>query len=131
MAFNFQRRLIDALQGLLEEEANASRLDLPVDLHELAYVIVRVIESYVYLDLIAGERSELERAAEPVAMIGVPPYRLVGTSVTAARQGRSGGRSSRYARSTSPLLSLALAQDEPLLVSHVGSRAAYVHRTRS
>jgi AcrR family transcriptional regulator len=66
---NFQRRLIGALQGLLEEEAEASRLDLPVDLHELAYVIVRVIESYVYLDLITGERPEYERAAERVEPI--------------------------------------------------------------
>jgi hypothetical protein len=66
---NFQHRLIDALKGLLEEEANASRLDLPVDLHELAYVIVRVIESYVYFDLITGEQSELERAAERVEPI--------------------------------------------------------------
>ena len=66
---NFQHRLIDALQDLLEEEANASRLDLPVDLHELAYVIVRVIESYIYFDLITGEQSELERAAERVEPI--------------------------------------------------------------
>jgi AcrR family transcriptional regulator len=61
---DFQRRLIGRLQGLLEEEADASRLDLPVDLHELAYVIVRVIESYVYLDLITGGQPEVERAAE-------------------------------------------------------------------
>ncbi len=61
---NFQQRLVKALQDLLEEEANASRLDLPVDLHELAFVIVRVIESYVYLDLITGEQPEFERAAE-------------------------------------------------------------------
>ncbi len=66
---NFQHRLIDTLQDLLEEEANASRLDLPVDLHELAYVIVRVIESYIYFDLITGERPELERAAERVEPI--------------------------------------------------------------
>ena len=66
---NFQHRLIDALQDLLEEEADASRLDLPVDLHELAYVIVRVIESYIYFDLITGERPELERAAERVEPI--------------------------------------------------------------
>jgi AcrR family transcriptional regulator len=66
---NFQRRLIGALQGLLEREAKGSRLDLPVDLHELAYVIVRVIESYVYLDLITGDRPEYERAAERVEPI--------------------------------------------------------------
>jgi len=66
---SFQHRLIDAVQALLEKEANASRLDLPVDLHELAYVIVRLIESYIYFDLITGEQSEAERAAgraEPI-----------------------------------------------------------------
>src|SRR4051812_14969083 len=40
----FQPRLIAAVQELLEEEADT--LDLPVDLHELAYVIVRLVESY-------------------------------------------------------------------------------------
>src|SRR3954453_7684344 len=40
----FQPRLIQAIEDLLQEEADT--LALPVDLHELAYVIVRVIESY-------------------------------------------------------------------------------------
>jgi AcrR family transcriptional regulator len=62
---NFQRRMIDAIHGLLEEEANASRLELPVDLRELAYVIVRLIESYTYLDLITGEKPDAGRA-EPI-----------------------------------------------------------------
>ena len=62
---DFQQRLIGAIQSLLEEEANASRLDLHVDLHELAYVIVRLIESYTYLDLITGEQPDAGRA-EPI-----------------------------------------------------------------
>lgn len=62
---DFQRRLIDAIQSLLQEEAKASRLELPVELHELAYVIVRLIESYTYLDLITGEQPEAQRA-EPI-----------------------------------------------------------------
>jgi AcrR family transcriptional regulator len=57
----FQPRLIAAIEGLLRREP----LDLPVDLHELAYVIVRLIESYTYLDLITGERPEAQRA-EPI-----------------------------------------------------------------
>lgn len=61
----FQPRLIAAVERLLREEADAGRLALPVDLHELAYVIVRVIESYAYLDLITGERPEAQRA-EPI-----------------------------------------------------------------
>jgi AcrR family transcriptional regulator len=63
--FDFQPRLIAAIEGLLEQEAAAGRLDLPVDLHELAYVIVRLIESYTYLDLITGEAPDAGRA-EPI-----------------------------------------------------------------
>jgi AcrR family transcriptional regulator len=61
----FQTRLIDAVHSLLKEEADAGRLDLPVDLEEVAYVIVRLIESYTYLDLIRGEEPDAKRA-EPV-----------------------------------------------------------------
>ena len=61
----FQPRLIAAVEALLRRETDAGRLDLPVDLHELAYVVVRLIESYTYLDLITGERPEAARA-EPI-----------------------------------------------------------------
>ena len=54
-----------AIDDLLSEEADAGRLDLPVDLQEVAYVIVRLIESYTYLDLITGERPDARRA-EPI-----------------------------------------------------------------
>jgi AcrR family transcriptional regulator len=62
---DFQPRLIEAIESLLREETDANRLDLPVDLHELAYVIVRLIESYIYLDLITGEAPGAGRA-EPI-----------------------------------------------------------------
>jgi AcrR family transcriptional regulator len=61
----FQPRLIDAMHDLLSEETEAGGLDLPVDLREVAYVIVRLIESYTYLDLITGERPDARRA-EPI-----------------------------------------------------------------
>jgi len=62
---DFQPRLIDAIHDLLLEETDAGRLDIPVDLREVAYVIVRLIESYTYLDLITGEEPDARRA-EPV-----------------------------------------------------------------
>jgi AcrR family transcriptional regulator len=62
---DFQPRLIAAIEQMLREESDAGRLDLPVDLHEVAYVIVRLIESYTYLDLITGEQPDARRA-EPV-----------------------------------------------------------------
>ena len=62
---DFQPRLIGAIEDILREESDAGRLELPVDLHEVAYVIVRLIESYTYLDLITGEEPDARRA-EPV-----------------------------------------------------------------
>ena len=53
------------MHDLLTEEADAGRLSLPVDLREVAYVIVRLIESYTYLDLITGEAPDASRA-EPI-----------------------------------------------------------------
>ena len=61
----FQPRLIEAVHVLLEEERAAGQLDLPADLREVAFVIVRLIESYTYLDLITGERPDARRA-EPI-----------------------------------------------------------------
>lgn len=61
----FQPRLIDWIHALLVEESDAGRLELPADLHEVAYVIVRLIESYTYLDLITGEHPDARRA-EPI-----------------------------------------------------------------
>jgi AcrR family transcriptional regulator len=61
----FQPRLIDAIHDVLTEQADAGKLELPVDLREVAYVIVRLIESYTYLDLITGEKPDARRA-EPI-----------------------------------------------------------------
>jgi AcrR family transcriptional regulator len=61
----FQPRLIDWIYELLRCESDAGRLSLPADLHEVAYVIVRLIESYTYLDLITGEHPDAQRA-EPI-----------------------------------------------------------------
>ena len=61
----YQARLVGWHERLLREEVEAGRLELPADLHEVAYVIVRLIESYVYLDLITGEEPEARRA-EPI-----------------------------------------------------------------
>jgi AcrR family transcriptional regulator len=64
-ATGFQPRLVGWIEGLLNDEAEAGRLDLPADLHEVAYVIEQLIESYVYLRLITGEEPEARRA-EPI-----------------------------------------------------------------
>lgn len=51
---DFQPRLIAAVEALIDPA--------DPDRHEVAYALVRVIESYTYLDLITGERPEAGRA---------------------------------------------------------------------
>lgn len=60
---DFQPRLIEAVERLLGEEVQAGHLDLPADLHDVAYTMVRIVESYTYLDLITGEEPDARRAA--------------------------------------------------------------------
>jgi AcrR family transcriptional regulator len=62
---DFQPRLVAAIEELLQEESDAGRLDLPVSLHEAAYVIVQLIECCTYLDVVAGEETNA-RWAEPI-----------------------------------------------------------------
>jgi AcrR family transcriptional regulator len=53
------RRLVATLEELLREEADAGRLRQDIDLHALAYTLVRISESWVYTDLISGEQPDL------------------------------------------------------------------------
>lgn len=65
----FQPRLIAAGEDLLGGEADAGRLELPIDRDELAFVLVRLIESYIYLDLITGERPDADRLRRVLTML--------------------------------------------------------------
>lgn len=58
-----QRRLIDALRALLEERAAAGDLALRVDAGDLAYVMVRIAESFIWREFITGEEPDLSKAA--------------------------------------------------------------------
>jgi AcrR family transcriptional regulator len=61
----YQPRLVGRLEELLAEEVDDGRLDLPADVHEVAYVLEQLVESYVYLLPIAGEQPDARRA-EPI-----------------------------------------------------------------
>lgn len=71
-AAGFQPRLLNAVEGLLREETAAGRLDVPMDAHELAYVVVRLIESYTYLDVLLGEEPEAARAEAALRLLLLP-----------------------------------------------------------
>jgi len=59
-----QARTIALNRELIEEEIRRGALRLPVDAHTMAYALVRVVESFLYADMIAGEAPDLEKATE-------------------------------------------------------------------
>ena len=66
----FQPRLIADHQSMLEHEFALGTLDLPPDLHyDVAYTIVRIVESYVYLDRITGEEPDARRAERVLRLL--------------------------------------------------------------
>ncbi|HKA14432.1 MAG TPA: QsdR family transcriptional regulator [Myxococcota bacterium] len=64
-----QARTIALNQRLLEEEIAHGALDLAVDPHTMAYALVRIAESFLYADMIAGEKPDLDKAVEIVKLM--------------------------------------------------------------
>jgi AcrR family transcriptional regulator len=64
-----QPRLVDAFRRLLEEETSAGRLRLPADARAVAEVIVRLVESSTYLDLITGVPPDAQREEAVLRML--------------------------------------------------------------
>jgi AcrR family transcriptional regulator len=57
----FQSRMIERVEALLQEEVDAGHLDLPLPVHDMAYLTVRITETFVYADVIAGETPDPEK----------------------------------------------------------------------
>ena len=64
-----QRRLIDTTRGLMEEAVDAGELEVRLDTHDLAYVIVRIGESFCWREFITGEEPDVAKAAEVIRML--------------------------------------------------------------
>jgi AcrR family transcriptional regulator len=65
-ATDFETRLATLIGELLDEEASAGRLKAAVPREDLPYVLVRIMESYIYLGLITGEHPDPDRAARVI-----------------------------------------------------------------
>jgi AcrR family transcriptional regulator len=68
-ASGFENRLISLIRELVEEETAAGRLTASIPLDDLPYVLVRIMESYIYLGLITGEHPDPERAARVISAL--------------------------------------------------------------
>jgi hypothetical protein len=54
---------------MLEERAATGSLSLRLDAADLAYVIIRVADSFIWREFITGEESDLARAAEVIRIL--------------------------------------------------------------
>ncbi len=57
-----QQRLVAAVETILREEITQGQLKPPLPPHDLAYLIVRIVESFLYADLITGEQPDIAKA---------------------------------------------------------------------
>jgi AcrR family transcriptional regulator len=64
-----QERMIDVARELLTEQVEAGELALALDIDTLAYLMVRVSESFLYADLITGSEPDTEKAVEVVRLL--------------------------------------------------------------
>ena len=64
-----QSRLVTAIETFLREEITAGQLDPPLPPHDLAYLIVRIVESFVYADIITGEQIDIARTEQAIAAL--------------------------------------------------------------
>ncbi len=57
-----QSRAITKLREFLEEEVSADRLTPPLPVEDLAYLLVRIGESFIYTDVITGAEPDASKA---------------------------------------------------------------------
>ena len=70
----FQRRLIDALQELIDDQVAAAAYRPPLDPPTLAYVLVRIGESFIFNDVITGSEPDLGKAIQASrVLLHAPP----------------------------------------------------------
>jgi AcrR family transcriptional regulator len=68
-----QQRSIAAVRELLEEQVSDGALEPPLDVDSLAYVIVRIVESFLYSDVITGTEPDIRKAADAIhALLHAP-----------------------------------------------------------
>jgi AcrR family transcriptional regulator len=65
----FQPRFIALVRQLLAEDAEAGRLCSPVPLDDLAFAVVRIVESYVHRRIITGEQPDADGAGRVLAAL--------------------------------------------------------------
>lgn len=73
-----QREVVGAVERLVAQERDRGHLEHPLADHDLAYLVIRIAESFIYTDLITGDEPDATKAEIAVAaLLGVELQALV------------------------------------------------------
>lgn len=64
-----QGRAIERVRSMLQHEADARALELPLAVDTLAYLVVRICESFVYADVISDQQVDVADAALAIELL--------------------------------------------------------------
>ncbi|MFC4943516.1 QsdR family transcriptional regulator [Pseudonocardia sp. GCM10023141] len=64
-----QQHVVAGFERLLEQERDRGHLDPTIPLPDLAYLVVRIAESFIYTDLITGEQPDAHKADVAIAAL--------------------------------------------------------------
>lgn len=64
-----EHRVISAVRSLIDAEVATGNLASAMDTQSLAYVIVRIAESFLYRDVITGEQPDHETATKAIGLL--------------------------------------------------------------
>jgi AcrR family transcriptional regulator len=68
----FQPRLLALIRERIVADIDEGRIDSPLPIDELAYAVLRICESYIYLPVISGQPTDPEKAYRVLAVL-MPP----------------------------------------------------------
>jgi AcrR family transcriptional regulator len=98
-----QARMIAACRDLLAEQVAAGALTPALDVDTLAYLMIRIAESFLYSDLITGSEPDVEKAVEAVRVLlhapPLPPRRRTAPAKSPRPRRASGATPQARARS--------------------------------
>lgn len=60
---------IKAVRELLQDQVDSGALETPADLDDLAYVIIRIADSFLYSDVIIGSEPNVAKAGQMVRLL--------------------------------------------------------------
>lgn len=64
-----ERRVITAVRDLIDGEVTTGHLQPQLDVGSLAYVIVRIAESFLYRDALTGEAPDIDTATKAIGVL--------------------------------------------------------------